>query len=223
MYAGNNPIIFVDYDGNDYGFTINHYNRTITLTANFYTSGGIENNKAAQEWNKYTGTYTTKDGLEYSVVFALSVEYTESFNAPNAAENDPIGNSITEDSNHQSFERGYIARGGKADPKDVMGYNINNKHIVNRSNKANTKSRSHEMGHSLLQKDNSGGNMDYASSLDNMSKVTSGNVKSVMKNSLKIAKNDAKGNSNSHVQVNIIGTYEGHKGFFKGKLEIKRW
>jgi RHS repeat-associated protein len=57
-YAGNNPVIFVDYDGNDYGVSVNHSAKTITIQAHFLVSGA---NKAAFDrrgsgaWNSQSG------------------------------------------------------------------------------------------------------------------------------------------------------------------------
>ncbi|MEM6526370.1 MAG: RHS repeat-associated core domain-containing protein [Bacteroidota bacterium] len=37
-YSGNNPILFVDFDGNDYGVKVDRGNKTITIKAHFLTS-----------------------------------------------------------------------------------------------------------------------------------------------------------------------------------------
>jgi RHS repeat-associated protein len=33
MYAGNNPVIFVDYDGRDYGVAVDHDKKTVAISA----------------------------------------------------------------------------------------------------------------------------------------------------------------------------------------------
>lgn len=222
-YAANSPILFVDYDGQDYGVYVDHKNKSITISANFYTSGGVDNQKAAQQWNSYTGTYTTADGEEYDIVFSISVKHTEDHFTFDKSEKDPIGNSITETDNDGIHERQYVAAGGEENPSDVPGYNYGKKDINNKSSQANTKTRAHEMGHSLLLDDNTGGVMNYASSTDKMSNVTIGNAKSVIKNSLNFAKKAANGKNNSHVKVRVNGNYNGRKSFFKGKAKVRKW
>jgi RHS repeat-associated protein len=223
-YAGNNPILFVDYDGRNYGIVINHYNKTITIPANFYTANGIQNNAAAQQWNNYTGTYETRGGIVYNVVMAASVIYSEDHLSTTLAENDPSGNSIADIASDETFETVYKLAGGKQSPEDVAGFAAGNKHIINRESEATENSRAHEQGHGFLLEDNTGGVMNHPTgSINNMSGVTSGNVKSVVKNAMKAAKQESRGKPNDKINVEIIGSYEGSKSFFRGRLRIRKW
>lgn len=54
-YAGNNPINFVDYDGNDYGVKIDREKKTITIVAQFLVSSRnlkAFNERGRDKWNE---------------------------------------------------------------------------------------------------------------------------------------------------------------------------
>jgi RHS repeat-associated protein len=79
-YAGNNPTIFVDPDGNDYGLYFDHENKTVTVKATYYTSTSDANSarQATAFWNNQSGkfSYSVKDGdktIDYTVNFELTV------------------------------------------------------------------------------------------------------------------------------------------------------
>ena len=78
IYVNNNPILYVDKDGNDFGITIDHTasNPTIILTANFYTidkKSTQEAEKAVANWNSLSGTKVIVDGKEFTVKVQLNV------------------------------------------------------------------------------------------------------------------------------------------------------
>lgn len=57
-YAGNNPATFVDYNGNDYGVSVNHDARTITIQAHFITNAAnvrAFNSQGRDNWNAQSG------------------------------------------------------------------------------------------------------------------------------------------------------------------------
>src|SRR5690554_6134699 len=54
-FAGNNPMMFVDYDGRDFGIKINHDTKTIIVVANVYTTNRTAYEqaiKSAGAWNE---------------------------------------------------------------------------------------------------------------------------------------------------------------------------
>ena len=70
-FSGNNPIRFVDYDGNDFGVLVNHDNKSITIVANVYTNSRdayAQAITAASAWNSASATV---DG--YTVTFSVKV------------------------------------------------------------------------------------------------------------------------------------------------------
>ena len=71
-YTSNNPVTFLDFDGNDFGVKVNHKDRTIVIHANIntYTDQGYKDmNKAVAKWN------SLKVKLEngYTVSYELTV------------------------------------------------------------------------------------------------------------------------------------------------------
>jgi RHS repeat-associated protein len=58
-YAGNNSILYKDFDGNDYGVTIDKGSQTITINANYLANSHDINslNKAVSETNNLSGKY----------------------------------------------------------------------------------------------------------------------------------------------------------------------
>jgi len=57
-YAGNNPIKFVDFDGNDYGIKVDRGNKTITIKAHYLTSSKSASafeRKGSGRWNAQSG------------------------------------------------------------------------------------------------------------------------------------------------------------------------
>ncbi len=222
MYAGNNPILFVDFNGEDYGIIVDHQNKKITIKANYYTQDGITTHEATQQWNNWQGTFTTKGGEEYSISFDLSTDY-EDFPL-NSAESDPIGNFVEDVDNDQKFNEDYLSLGGTEDPSTVGGYTVNGKVIRNKKSVANNNTRSHEIGHTLKLKDNEGGVMNYASSFNSMSSVTKRNVNRVVRRSMRQVRRSGKGKEvENGVTVTTKGKYKGKGSFTRGKIEIEQW
>lgn len=78
-FAGDNPILFVDYDGNDYGVSVNHDSKTITISAQYISNKANLNslNSAIEVLNKQSGEFkyvvgSGKDAQVYSIIFNLS-------------------------------------------------------------------------------------------------------------------------------------------------------
>ena len=75
--AGNNPVVFMDYNGEDYIITIDFETGSITVSGTLYAAGDDINaaQKAADNWNGQSGnfnyTFKDEDGNEQ----ALSVNY----------------------------------------------------------------------------------------------------------------------------------------------------
>lgn len=70
-YAGNNPILFVDYDGRDFGVKINHETKTIVVVANVYTTNQKAYDQALRSAGAWNTKSTTVDG--YAVTFQVKV------------------------------------------------------------------------------------------------------------------------------------------------------
>lgn len=84
-YAGNNPIKFVDFDGNDYGVKVDRGNKTITIKAHFLTSSKSATafkEKGSAKWNAQSGkTVFVTGGLKAlkqgkADVYTVNIEMT---------------------------------------------------------------------------------------------------------------------------------------------------
>jgi len=75
-YSGNNPVRFVDYDGNDFG--ISYKDGVITITQKWYTDGKTKTidliEKATAYLNEMSGKYglETKDGTVIPINFSIA-------------------------------------------------------------------------------------------------------------------------------------------------------
>lgn len=81
--AGNNPIVFMDYNGKDYVLTIDLDTGTITISGTLYTAGGDVDvaEKAAKEWKKRSGgfdyTFKNEKGNKKSLTVNYAVNVQE--------------------------------------------------------------------------------------------------------------------------------------------------
>lgn len=229
-YTANNPIRFVDYDGEDFGIEIDHKNKTIKITGNYYFSSNSdynENKAALAAWSKFTGSYETKDGETYSISFDLKGSVVAPGSKAEAkAKNDPIGNFVTEESVDANFEAQYKKDGGTENPKDVGGYTKGADEIYNKSSVANQQTREHEVGHTLGLDENEGGVMNYQSSFSSMKNVTKGNATKVVKRTFEFLNRIKNGKKIKRAvplkgKPKETGTYEGSGSFYdKKKIKI---
>jgi RHS repeat-associated protein len=71
-FSANNPILFIDYDGKDFGIKIDHNTKTIIIVANVYTTSKTtyeQAKKAAAQWNSKSAIV---DG--YTVTFQVNAK-----------------------------------------------------------------------------------------------------------------------------------------------------
>lgn len=226
-YTGNNPVRYVDYDGEDFGIEIDHKNKTIKFTGNYYFSSTADynTNKAVlAAWSSFSGTYENKDGEIYTVSFDLKGSVVLPGSADEAkAKSDPIGNFIKEEPSDAKFDSQYKKEGGIEDPKLMGGYTKNAEEILNKSSVANQQTREHEVGHTLGLDENEGGVMDYSSSFATMKNVNKGNASKVVELTMKYLNRVFKGKEIKRAiplkgKPKEIGTYGGSGSFY----DIKR-
>ena len=170
-YAGNNPTLFVDYDGNDYGITVKNNENgdggTITISAVYYVSKGDDEaikslSDGIDLWNNKSGTYsltTTNDNgdeVTYDINFDLQLKEVDD---PKTSLNQgmrKIARGDSETTPGNSFE---IV--GENDIKDPYARGITyamNKIKVPEDDKG-VKVSGHEIGHTLGIEDKSNGIM----------------------------------------------------------------
>ncbi|NRB61370.1 MAG: RHS repeat-associated core domain-containing protein [Winogradskyella sp.] len=240
-YAGNNPIMFVDYDGKDYGITIDHKKKTIVISANFYfdnKNAMNQNQKAIDSWAKMTGTYTTKDGIDYAISFDLNSSVAgKGQKAEDLADKDSKGNYISELSD-PAYAKEATAIFGSVKFKSLKkqknaGITRNSKKIYNKTSLATDETRAHEIGHIFGLGENVGGVMDYKSSYSDMTLPQTVNLKSILKKPYQRFKKNGKNLNTGGTTtvlpaklggtIEVIGTYKGGTSFLnKKKLTLKQ-
>jgi RHS repeat-associated protein len=149
-YVGNNPAMFVDYDGRDFGISIDMKKGTITVTGNYYALSRdmTAARGAIDKWNKVSGkySYSYKDGngvkKSLKVVFALTATDVKSnvrADLKNALNEDKSGiaNSFTVDDNRMKLQS-----------STTGGITVNGKVITVKSTSSDD-TGGHEVGHTL--------------------------------------------------------------------------
>ena len=172
VFCANNPVIYIDPDGRDYGIYYNHETQTITIKAHYIVNS--QNEKAFKQngqeyWNNQSGkfTYLVGEGKEakgYAINFDVTYEVNDNIiditdEQGNVIEKRPQGNQLANDDNtnevnafntlpnsHRLWNSGNNQAGSAADDK-----------IYVKEGKKYSSDTSHEVGHTLgLSHDNAG-------------------------------------------------------------------
>jgi hypothetical protein len=180
-YAGNNPLLFVDYNGEDYGLHFNHDNQTITISATYYasTSDISSAQQSVDFWNNQSGKYTYTIGkndasVSYTVNFDLSASEVvidpdagselNQLNAAVGANSTGEGNvyNVVADSELSSNTNGATSGGNYVRVKD---------------SRKTTDTGAHEVGHTLgMGHFNKGVMTSSSSSINRSNNITKKNV-----------------------------------------------
>ena len=144
-YCANNPIKFIDPDGEAHKIVIDNRNKTITVSQTIYTNAVSYSSayKAASFWNKQSGyTYTDENGTKYAIKFNITVrtENATGKDLQDIADADAIGNS---------YELGEIKQTHRDPNVSINGYADKRKHVTVKFDRANTETGIHEIGHTL--------------------------------------------------------------------------
>lgn len=132
VYAANVPTKFVDYDGRDFGVSIDHDKKTITIIGHVYANKKDMAllNEIATYLNEQTGVVLKvgegESATDYSIGFNITTEESEtpnkSANKANRSDNDPLGkinNSFTQNSD-DALVRGKSVRGSASRTKSAI-------------------------------------------------------------------------------------------------------
>jgi RHS repeat-associated protein len=169
QFTNNNPILFVDYDGKDYGILINHSNRTVMIVATIHSTkqDAIDANKAANYWCEQNGKFqiqvknvvkkgflgigrkTTTDF--YDVIFDINVKEHNSFQERDIAyeaDNSGYGNTYSIHPEQLFFaaqeDKDKVFGFTSAEPSLERGMS---RMIVGKGNQDSRNTGSHEIGH----------------------------------------------------------------------------
>ncbi len=130
-FCANNPILFVDYDGRDFGIVIDHSNKTITITATVYTINQKTQNEAqnaANNWNSLSGNSVLIDGVCFDVQIRITPILADGNN-----EKERFNNAYNEATKMGSFANtynGYI----NSDPRSSKFGKRNSKAMTKNEN-----------------------------------------------------------------------------------------
>ncbi|HRI02014.1 MAG TPA: hypothetical protein PK006_13265, partial [Saprospiraceae bacterium] len=152
MYVANNPILFIDPDGLDYGVYFDKKNKTITIKATYYTSNANKPSAdlAASSWNNLSGNYSYKvgkgdDAINYQVNFELTV--VEVPTDPNLGENRSVNQAFANDKSGEANVYNLVADSDLG--SNTNGVTRGGNFIRVKNSKSKDATGSHEIGHTL--------------------------------------------------------------------------
>lgn len=164
-YAGNNPVLFVDYDGNDYGISVDHETGKVTISGTFYTDEDSQEtlDGLISSFTQLNGAYKYvfgegEDQKEYDIVFDLTSEVVEGegIGDPNSAGYvSPAAIAAMEDKSGEAnsftiFKEGTSSRGAYKNTSSQRTYGSSDGKNISAVDKYKDSNHSvHEIGHNL--------------------------------------------------------------------------
>lgn len=189
LYAGNNPILFVDYDGKDYGVYFDSKSGTVTIKATYYTASGslVSAQQAANAWNSQSGinNYVMGKGdnaVSFKVNYDISV--VEVVVDSKLGEMGSLNKALNTDMSGEGNLYTVVAD-SKLDA-NTNGTTSGGDYIKVKDSQKSADTGTHEMGHSLGLVHDSKGLMTPASSDPNRSSsVNKSSVSDIIRYPLK--------------------------------------
>lgn len=153
-FTANNPILYIDQDGKDYGVYINHDDKTIIVKQTIHTVKGKDAtlaNQGAKKWNDESGKWqyvvgTGDEAVTYEIKFELTVKEHEDAatrDAAFAADASGEGNL---------FKTGTLSPGHYGSTtQQSSGTGVGYNHVEAQDNETANKRQTyaHEIGHTL--------------------------------------------------------------------------
>jgi RHS repeat-associated protein len=144
-YAGNNPALFVDYNGMDYGLHFNHKEKTLTIRAHYYsTKEDFSSAKIALDfWNNQSGKFTFTIGKGDD-----AVKYVVNFDLTAIEVSDPLAtfnNDSTGEANVFAIAQDDDTRFGA----EVTGVTFGGNKVLIKESYKDSSTGAHEVGHTL--------------------------------------------------------------------------
>lgn len=152
-YTANNPVLFVDFDGNDYGVLVNRAARTITVRATYLVSGNNQaafNRRGRDAYNNTSGQRVFVPGGVRALKQGRSQGYTVNFELQTQVDNSNRGQKRATVAGDQTgtlnlFETHPAPYRGLEDENGITTSDS----VDVRDNRADTRTTTHEVGHSL--------------------------------------------------------------------------
>ncbi|MFV0547041.1 MAG: RHS repeat-associated core domain-containing protein, partial [Bacteroides sp.] len=204
-FCANNQVLFVDYDGRDYGVHFDHDNQTVTIKATYHASSTdiASAQQSASFWNNQSGNYTYIIGkgdnaATYTVNFELTATEVAidlagselgQLNSALSADKRGEGNvyHVVSDSDLSSNTNGTTSGGNYVRVKDT---------------RKTTDTGAHEVGHTLGMGHTGDGVMTSISSSSRTNNTNTSDVKAAIINPVK-------GKVNYVSNTDGSGTYAG--------------
>ena len=150
-YVGNNPSMFVDYDGRDFGMYIDFKTGTITIKAHYYTTkdGFKSANQATEKWNNTSNKYTYNydNGAGQTVKMKIKFDLTTSIVDEGENRIIALNNAVTNGTSGES--NSYRLLSDEKMDSNENGSTYRTDITVRRSHELNDETGPHEIGHSL--------------------------------------------------------------------------
>jgi hypothetical protein len=175
-YTANNPVLFVDYDGRDYGLHFDHDNKTVTVKATYYASTNDLSSaqQSADFWNNQSGNYTYTIGkgdaaTTYTVKFELST--SEVTIDPSAgSELGQLNAAVSADKTGEGNVYNVVADSDL--PSNTNGTTSGGNYVRVKDSRKTTDTGGHEVGHTLGMEHTGNGIMTSTSSSSSRSNNT---------------------------------------------------
>ena len=224
--SANNPVVFMDYNGEDYIVTVNIEEQTATVSGTLYATG--EDMAAAQTgadfWNDQSGdfTYTYKDGDGNS--HSLTVNFDISVQEVTIGEGETKMGALNKALGEDNTGGGNVF---VVVPDENLGDNVNGTTQTNfiqvKESMVNADTPAHEVGHALgVPHSNSSLMSEVQSSTNRTPSINTTDVKRSVKDAVRgRERNDGRGRSTLNFQgnVNLPNTAKDQRRFKRGKVE----
>ena len=151
-YCMNNPVVFVDPDGRDFGLYIDFEKGTVTVRATYYTTNQDKNSatNATKSWNEQSGkfsySYTDEKGNKQS----LKVNYELNVEVVTPSEGQTEMGALNQALSSNTSGEGNVYKVVDDNKLDANTNGTTSQNFIQvKNSKKDAETGSHEVGHSL--------------------------------------------------------------------------
>jgi RHS repeat-associated protein len=183
-YAANNPVVFVDYDGRDFGLYIDFKTGTLTIRGTYYTSSKDKESatNATKTWNDLSGKFSYNFTDENGDSQSFKINYELSVSEVSINEGETEAGALNKALGADTSGEGNVYR---VLPDNKFDSNTNGStsedYVTLRESKRNASTGKHEIGHSLGMVHAENGLMTAGETDPNRTNdINSGNVSNIV-------------------------------------------